>query len=168
MNNRWSADMTPLFKKLNLSTQAVIHVLNAPESFEDELALLDDVDVRKTVPAREVTSFAMAFVLTQSECDQWSRRLAKAADGDAVIWMAYPKGTSKKYDCDFNRDTGWSVLGTAGFEPVRQVAIDEDWSALRFRRVEYIKSLTRNKSMAISEAGQRRAKPKGTTAEGHE
>jgi hypothetical protein len=28
----------------------------------------------------------------------------------------------------------------AGFDSVRQIAIDEDWSALRFRRVEYIKS----------------------------
>jgi hypothetical protein len=26
-----------------------------------------------------------------------------------------------------------------GFDTVRQVAIDDDWSALRFRRVEYIK-----------------------------
>ncbi len=26
-----------------------------------------------------------------------------------------------------------------GFDTVRQVAIDEDWSALRFRRVEFIK-----------------------------
>ena len=25
------------------------------------------------------------------------------------------------------------------FEPVHQVAVDEDWSALRFRRVEFIK-----------------------------
>lgn len=27
----------------------------------------------------------------------------------------------------------------AGFRPIRQVAIDEDWSALRFRRVEFVK-----------------------------
>lgn len=27
----------------------------------------------------------------------------------------------------------------AGFDTVRQVAIDDDWSTLRFRRVEYIK-----------------------------
>ena len=38
-----------------------------------------------------------------------------------------------------NCDSGWPVLGAAGFEPVRMVAIDADWSALRFRRVEHIK-----------------------------
>jgi len=55
------------------------------------------------------------------------------------LWFAYPQGTSKRYTCEFNRDTGWSALRSAGFDTVRQVAIDEDWSALRFRRVEYIK-----------------------------
>ena len=53
--------------------------------------------------------------------------------------MAYPKGSSKRLTCDFNRDTGWSPLRAVGFGPVRQVAIDEDWSALRFRRAEFIK-----------------------------
>jgi hypothetical protein len=65
--------------------------------------------------------------------------LAGKAEGDALLWFAYPKGTSKNYQCDFNRDTGWSVIRDAGFDTVRQVAIDDDWSALRFRRVEYIK-----------------------------
>lgn len=56
-----------------------------------------------------------------------------------LLWFAYPKGTSKKYKCDFNRDDGWEPLRKLGFDTVRQVAIDEDWSALRFRRVEFIK-----------------------------
>ena len=60
--------------------------------------------------------------------------------GDAVLWFAYPKGTSKRYTCDFNRDTGWQVIRGAGFDSVRQIAIDEDWSALRFRRLQYVKT----------------------------
>ena len=31
------------------------------------------------------------------------------------------------------------MLRSAGFDAVRAVAIDEDWSALRFRRMEFIK-----------------------------
>jgi hypothetical protein len=67
--------------------------------------------------------------------------------------VAYPKGTSKKYKCEFNRDTGWSALGEFGLEGVRQVAIDEDWSALRFRKVDYIKSMQR-KFSPLSQAGK--------------
>jgi hypothetical protein len=40
------------------------------------------------------------------------------------------------------------------------VAIDEDWSALRFRRTEYIKSLTRDESRVASPAGKARGKNK--------
>jgi hypothetical protein len=147
--------MTPLFKKLNLGTQTVIHVLNAPASFEPELAALGGVTVKRSVSGR--SNFAMAFVVTQAERDAASAKLAKACEGDAVLWMVYPKGSSKRYKCEFNRDSGWAALGAAGFEPVRMVAIDEDWSGLRFRRVEYIKTLGRNPAGAISKAGKRRA-----------
>lgn len=151
-----SAVVTPLFKKLNLTTQDPIHVLNAPRSFESDLAALRGVTIRRFLRGR--TAFAVAFVVTNAELEAASTLLANAAESDAVVWLAYPKGTSKKYRCEFNRDTGWSTLGRAGFEPVRQVAIDADWSALRFRRAEHIKTLTRSAKHAISEVGKARAR----------
>jgi hypothetical protein len=135
--------MTALFKKLNLSTQSIIHVLNAPSSFEPELAALQGVTVKRSVSGS--STFALAFVITRVELDVASRKLAAACTGDALLWMVYPKGTSRKYHGEFNRDSGWAALAAAGFEPVRMVAIDADWSALRFRRVEYIKTSTRSK-----------------------
>jgi hypothetical protein len=59
-------------------------------------------------------------------------------DGDVVLWFAYPKGTSQRVAGEINRDRGWEPLQSAGFETVRLVAIDEDWSALRFRRTAYV------------------------------
>jgi hypothetical protein len=150
--------VTPLFSKLNLKGQTTIHVIGAPPSFDGELQQLSGVDVKRTITAKTRTSFAMAFAVTQAELDLRSTALARAADGDAVIWIAYPKGTSKRYRCEFNRDTGWTVLAAAGFEPVRMVAIDEDWSALRFRRVEFVKSLTRDASRTLTAEGKTRAR----------
>lgn len=147
--------MTPLFKKLNLGTQTVVHVLNAPASFEPELAALAGVTVKRSV--KGPCAFALAFAVTRQELDAQCTRLAAACAGDAILWIAYPKGSSKKYRCEFNRDSGWPVLGAAGFEPVRMVALDEDWSALRFRRVDYIKTMARNPAGAISRAGHRKA-----------
>ena len=46
-------------------------------------------------------------------------------------------------------------MGEAGFEPVRMVAIDEDWSALRFRRAEFIKNMTRPEEYRYSEAAKK-------------
>lgn len=146
--------MTPLFRKLNLTTQSTIHVLDAPGSFDAELALLEGVEVRRELDGPG--TFVIAFAVTRSDVDRASARIAASAKGDAIVWMAYPKASSRRYRCEFNRDTGWAALGEAGFEAVRQVAIDEDWSALRFRRVEFIKSMTRHPAGAISAAGRAR------------
>jgi hypothetical protein len=148
--------MTPLFRKLNLAETRRIHVLDAPESFEQELRALEGVDVHRQT--RGPIVFALAFVKTQQEVAVATEKLVRAAEGDAQLWMVYPKGSSKKYKCDFNRDTGWRALGEAGYEPVRQVAIDEDWSALRFRRAEFIKTMKRNPEGAISKAGRKKAR----------
>lgn len=88
-------------------------------------------------------------------------RLAQLANNlasDGILWICYPKGSSKRYRCEFNRDTGWTVRDQLGFEPVRQVAIDDDWNALRFRRVQHIKTLTRSKEMALTREGKERTR----------
>ena len=46
-----------------------------------------------------------------------------------AFWVVYPKGNR----ADINRDTLWPILGEHGFRPITQVAVDEVWSALRFR-----------------------------------
>jgi hypothetical protein len=52
------------------------------------------------------------------------------------------------------------VLGAAGFEGVRMVAIDEDWTAVRFRRAEFIKTMTRGSEWAMSARGKARTAAK--------
>ncbi|HEU4324215.1 MAG TPA: hypothetical protein VFS21_13775 [Roseiflexaceae bacterium] len=47
----------------------------------------------------------------------------------AVLWVAYPKANK----ADINRDTLWPILTEYGLRPIGQVAVDEVWSALRFR-----------------------------------
>ncbi|HEY0066542.1 MAG TPA: hypothetical protein VGB46_04245 [Flavisolibacter sp.] len=149
--------MTPLFNKLNLKDQKEILVVNAPESFLKETAQIErEVQVFQDPKKVKKTGFAIAFVTQQKDIDSLAPVLAGKLDGDGILWFCYPKGTSKKYKCDFNRDTGWQTLGKLGFEGVRMVAIDEDWSALRFRRAEYIKTMKR--SFAMSEEGKARTK----------
>lgn len=56
-------------------------------------------------------------------------RHVAALGGVGAFWVAYPKGNR----ADVNRDTLWPILAEHGFRPVSQVALDETWSALRFR-----------------------------------
>ncbi len=145
--------MSAVFTKLNYKAQSTIHVVNAPDSFQSELEEMRAVTGVQTNLARATdVVFAIAFAVKQAEVDKFADQIAKSSSGDAVIWIAYPKGSSKKYKCEFSRDNGWAQMGTHGFEPVRMIAIDEDWSALRFRRVEHIKTMTR--SSAITEVGK--------------
>jgi len=132
--------MAGIFDKLNLKDQQEILVLHAPESFLPELARLPVLTIHSHIESVPRIGFILAFVTRKSEVDALAGPVAARAVGDATVWFAYPKGASKRYKCDFNRDTGWDALKAAGFDTVRAVAIDEDWTALRFRRVEYIKS----------------------------
>jgi len=150
--------MTPLFKKLNLKDQTELVVLDAPESFDAELNQLQNVQIQRELKAAQKIQFALIFATKKNQVDQTAKAIAPRLMGDAVVWFAYPKGTSKKYKCEFNRDTGWAALGEAGLEPVRQVAIDQDWSALRFRRVEFIQTMTR--SFAMTPQGRAKATKK--------
>ncbi len=131
--------MATLFEKLNLGDRQEIVVLQAPESFSPELAKLPVATIHHRLESAPQCDFWLAFATRKSEVDRLAGPIAKRAKGDAIVWFAYPKGTSKKYTCDFNRDNGWGALQKLGFDTVRSVAIDEDWTALRFRRKEFIK-----------------------------
>jgi hypothetical protein len=131
--------MPSVFAKLNYKDQDQMVVLDAPASFEPELTALKGVEILRDLKKASRFSFLLAFVTTQKQVDALGAGIAKKADGDAIVWMAYPKGSSKRFQSEISRDHGWDALVRAGFETVRLVAIDEDWSALRFRKAEFIK-----------------------------
>jgi hypothetical protein len=132
--------MATIAEKLNLKDRQEMVVLNAPESFRPKLAQLPVLTLHTHLESVAETGFVLAFVTRKAEVDALAPLVAARAPGDAVVWFAYPKGSSKKLKCDFNRDTGWDQLEAAGFETVRAIAIDEDWTALRFRRSEFVKA----------------------------
>ena len=146
-----------VFTKLNLKDHTEIVVLDAPASFEPELQTLRDVRIRRRVPKVPPVPFLLAFVMTRADVARLAKVVSTLAEGDAIVWFAQPKKSSKRYSSELGRDMGsWQALGAAGFEAVRQVAIDEDWSATRFRRVEFIKNMKRHQSGAMTTAGRAR------------
>jgi hypothetical protein len=149
--------MDSVFKKMNLKDSKTVVVVNAPLSFESNIEAMQGLTIfHKALSGVEKTDFILAFCTKQNEVDAVAFDAVTKLEGDGLLWFAYPKGTSKKYKCDFNRDTGWAILGENGFEPVRQIAIDEDWSALRFRRVGFIKKMTR--SFAMTKEGKEKVR----------
>jgi hypothetical protein len=154
--------MTPLFKKLNFKDQKTILVINAPASFEVELSgMATFAEIQKEVKETAEIEFAICFLTSKKEIEVFMESAKNKLKGDTTIWLCYPKGSSKRYKCDFNRDTGWTEVAKFNLEPVRQVAIDEDWSALRFRKVAFIKTITRRESFALTSEAKERTSQKG-------
>jgi hypothetical protein len=143
--------MHPLLKKLNFKEEDKVVVYNAPAEF---LPQIDEWKMETEVvegSPSEPISFALGFAPMEKDLIALAEALCPKLDGDAKLWVAYPKKSSKKYKSDINRDSrSWSTIGDYKMEPVRQVALDEDWSVLRWRKVEFIKTLTRNKKMRFT------------------
>jgi hypothetical protein len=79
----------------------------------------------------EAADVVVAFVRSKAELATIAAPAIDAARRDKLAWIAYPK--AGKLGTDLNRDLLSAALAGEGVQPVRQVAIDEVWSALRFR-----------------------------------
>lgn len=148
--------MNPIFKKLHFKKSDRILVINSPEEFQPNLdEMLNITKVDQKVDQNQKYDFVLVFVKSCAEISE-QLKIADNISDDALFWFAYPKKSSPKYKSDISRDAGWQPLGDYGFEGVRQIAIDDDWSALRFRQTKHIKSFKRDKKRAMSKEGKDR------------
>lgn len=152
-----------LLRKLNHKPGLPVTVLAPPPEVEPVLeAWSAETKVKRRLGKEE--AFVLAFVRMSAELARLAPKVVEALVDDAVLWLAYPKKSSKRYQSDLSRDDSWQPLGDAGMEPVRQVAIDADWSALRFRRAEHIAKLVRDPDRLLSaEARRRMSRSKGAS-----
>ena len=111
-----------LAKKLNLKAGTKLRVMGKPKEVD-----LGDVEVTSLANVKDV----LVFVTRIAELDRVAGPMLEAARADRIAWAAYPK--AGQLGTDLNRDILSKELQKRGAQPVRQVAIDEVWSALRFR-----------------------------------
>jgi hypothetical protein len=120
--------MDPLLKKMHYKGQAPMLILGAPDDFSSKAFGKSDRKPKGRYP------FVFAFAKSMAEAKKSAKQAPKLLGDSALFWMAYPKGSSKKYKgADLNRDTLHSMMESEGFEGVSLVAVDEDWSAMRFK-----------------------------------
>lgn len=136
--------MDPILKKMTWKEGMNIQVWNCPKELEGLIIGWKNDGLILTAVKPD---FMLAFVQTEDEVKKYFFEMQALAPDDEQIWLAYPKGTSKRYKAKINRDSGWKYLGEFDYEGVRQIAINEDWSALRFRNTKYVKVMTRKFSV---------------------
>jgi hypothetical protein len=113
-----------LASKLQLKNGQRVEGVSVPESVAAILPMAERVGANEEMAL-------LTFVVDQSALGTLQPRIIEAATRDRLTWVAYPK--SGQLGTDLNRDSLAAILTEGGVQPVRQVSIDDVWSALRFR-----------------------------------
>ncbi len=147
-----------LLKKLKRRDEGKLYLLNLPEILNK---LKDDFQEVLTVSEMlddEKAAFVLVFFHSQDEVRKIVPEIMKSIHEDTLLWVSYPKKSSKTITSDITRDEGWEIFGEYAYEPVSQISISDDYSALRFKPLKDIKNFKRNEKMILSKEGKVRAK----------
>lgn len=125
--------MPELKKKLQLKAASELLLLHSPKDIATALTE-EGVAVTRAgdAPATDACEAVLLFVQCRQQLEQEAPLAVSLLKPAGLLWMAYPKKSSGT-ETDLTRDDGWSTMATLEYEPVRQVALNDTWSALRFR-----------------------------------
>lgn len=113
-----------IYTKLKLKPELQGVTIGPPSDYPDcsqiGLVELDEAD------------FVHIFVENKAQFEERVSASLSAVRPSALVWLSYPKITSK-HRSDINRDTLWDLVLPLGWHPVAQVSLGDTWSAIRLR-----------------------------------
>lgn len=120
-----------LLKKLRYKQGRAL-VLQAPEGYK--------LGIEESGEPNGTYDFVQLFVNNAAEVDEWAPQAIAYLNDESVFWITYPKQSSK-VKTDINRDILFTLVqDKTSYRPVSNVAVDDKWSALRFRHQDKVKS----------------------------
>jgi hypothetical protein len=127
-------------KKLRLAAGHRVAVLNAPAGYMPLLSP-GPADVGTRLQPAQAYDVVQLFVHSADEPRRLGPDAIRAVKSDGLLWITYPKGGAMRGVTDLPATPWWmkrDVLGeitaVTGYKPVAFVAIDENYTALRFKR----------------------------------
>ena len=117
-----------LAKKMKLKPNAKAAVINAPENYVEELR--HDTALSPTL--RGKFDWIQLFVRNKAELDALAPKAAKALRPESMLWISFPKGSSK-IQTDLTRDKGWESLQALDLKWLTLISVNETWSAFALR-----------------------------------
>lgn len=118
-------------RKLQMKPNRTVLFVNAPDGYEAAIGPLPEGTFVLRKPAGHV-DVIQVFVTSRGELERWIPELKPHVGPAGMFWVTYRKGTSGGA-ADVGRDSIHEYARTVGMQPVAQVAIDDDWSALRLK-----------------------------------
>ncbi|MDO9373028.1 MAG: YdeI/OmpD-associated family protein [Bacteroidota bacterium] len=129
-----------LLEKLQLKDEKNLLIQGLPSTVEKQFIKLSfSKNVTPLLKSRKI-DFALVFAISHRQLEDILRDVVPALHADAKLWIAYPK-VSSKIVSDLSRDCNWECITRHGLEGVRLVALDNIWSAMRFKKCDLVKKL---------------------------
>jgi hypothetical protein len=122
----------PVFEKLQLKPGRKMLIVNAPAGYLEKAGAVP--------PGAEVVSdpqeifIIQVFLRTQLELEETFSRYSPLVQTGGMLWITYPKLTSALKG-DIHRDTINAYAQQNGWIGIAMISIDDDWSALRLKRI---------------------------------
>jgi len=123
-----------LLEKLQLKDEKNLLIQGLPSSIEKQFIKLSfSKNLTPLLKSRKI-DFALVFAINQTQLKCILADVMPHLQPDAKLWIAYPKLASK-IASDLSRESSWEFLSDYGYEGVRAAALDNVWTALRFKQV---------------------------------
>lgn len=123
---------TTISEKLKIKAGDTLLTLNEPGEFQKGLNGLPKGV--KVVESGSDYNQVHWFVLNRAQLEKEMSRVMKLVKPGVVVWVYYPKGTSK-LQTDLTRDKGWDCLLAEGDKLtwISLISFDDTWSVFGFR-----------------------------------
>jgi len=122
--------VSPLARKLKLKPGLRAAVIGAPAGFLESLDAPAGITMVDTLDGP--LDWIQVFVRTSADLAAIAGRLDAALSPTGLVWISYPKGTSK-LQTDLTRDKGWEPLADSDLMWLSLVSVDAIWSAFSLR-----------------------------------
>lgn len=124
-----------LVKKLQIKPENKVGMMNAPVGFAAALGTLPE-GVTLVTGIKPGLDVALLFAQDSEVLKRDAAATLSALNPTGIFWIAYPKKTSS-LKTDLTRDEGWKVIEPLGLTGVASIALDDTWTALRWKRAEH-------------------------------
>jgi hypothetical protein len=122
---------TPLAKKLGIKAGYRMFIYNPPSHYMNLFNdLPDDIRIENNPDAANI-DFIHLFLISFQELVTIPSKYKSLMKKDGMMWVSWPKGSSN-ISTDLNRELVREQMLILGLVDIKVVAIDQDWSGLKF------------------------------------
>jgi hypothetical protein len=121
---------TPLYRKLGIKEESVVHSVSPPEGFFELLGPLPPGATHFEDP-HDPIDVALLFVTAEEDLRADFEKLSRKMSPSGGLWVAWPKKASKIPN-ELSFEIVQEVGLHAGLVDNKSCAIDQDWQAMRF------------------------------------